>query len=104
MPIGGSQRVNVVPTQVRDCDKVAAPPGEALSAKLENQEVGGQPREATVTVREGVDKDETVMEAHGDLIRAIDLMVDPIMNVIHELTEVGSNLPVIGADPALGFF
>ena len=55
--------------------------------KLEREHVGGQARPTAISVRKRMDRNQLVMEAHGDLVWRICVVLGPIAHVIERLAE-----------------
>ena len=90
-------------TQSRDIEvsgfsrlnKAYTPPGKAGTLQINGQEVSCNAGVSAVAVREWMDGDEPVMEAHGNFIRGIGLMLNPIPDIIERMLEIRADTPCI---------
>jgi hypothetical protein len=57
-------------------------------------------RMPAIAVRKGVDLRRAMVESDGDLIRWVDLLVDPRLGIVEEHAQRRRNLPPIDADVA----
>lgn len=102
MGVGGLQRPDIVAAGLGGFHQVRPAPAEPLPPKLSDQQVGGQPRVTSVAVRERMDRDEAVVEAHRNLIRREGLVVNPVADVANQGVEIHSDLVRRDADVELG--
>jgi hypothetical protein len=49
-----------------------------------------------------VDRHQPVMEADGDLVGRIGLVLDPVLSIVEQHAEIGRDLPGLDANTALG--
>ena len=54
-----------------------------------------------ISVWKGMDEDEAMMEADGNLIWRVGLRLDPEAHIIEQLAQIDRNAPMVHADIAL---
>ena len=101
MGVGGLQGRDIAGADVAGATQALSPPGEALAAEAANQKVGRQPRVAAIAVDERMDEHQPMMEAHGQLVGRVDLMIAPVSGVINELAKLHGDQVRRGADVSL---
>ena len=98
MIVGGAQSVDVCAPRCASVRQARATPRKARALHLFQEEIRREARMAAVSVRVRVNLNESVMEARGDLVVRIRLMLDPIGAVIYELLQIHGDAVRIDAD------
>ncbi len=94
MTVGGTKCVDVLLAALPGIDQITAPPGEArLLQQMNQQNVGHQPGMTAITVGEGMDCREAVMEADGNLVERIAAMLQPDCSIGAEIAQFRGYLP-----------
>jgi len=98
--VGRAERRDVAFPGFAWSHEALAAPREAAAAKCGDEQIGGQAGVTAVAVREGMNPDQPVMKPHGDFIRPVAAMVDPIAGVIEQGFDIDRNPPRLDADIA----
>ena len=97
MRIRSPQRGDVgLPRNLR-FDKIGPTPSEARQAELDGEQVGGQPRVASIAVGERMNRDQPMVEAHGDLGGSEGLVANPVAHIVEQLMQFRTN--AVSVDP-----
>jgi len=99
--VGALKRRSILRSQGFRLEVEASTPGELGASKAGRDMVGGDATEAPVVARKGVDRDEAVVIADGDLAYFVREIFNPSPDVINENTHRGGDLSRIYAKVGL---
>lgn len=103
MSVRCAQRINICAPDVARGSKIGSAPGEPRTATLlRNQQIGSEPRPAAVAVWKWMNEDQSVMEAHGQLVLRKSFVFDPISSVVDDLVQFGLDAIALNAEIAFG--
>jgi hypothetical protein len=102
MIIGGTQCADVTFAQSTGIAEAAPSPGEPLTAKPNDKEVGYQARVTAIAIWKEMYLDEPMVKPQSDLVARIDLLFDPYPRIVQQDAKGGGNFPIVDADVLLG--
>lgn len=88
MRVGGAEGLYITPPRIAAAGEVGTAPGERRAAEPDGEDIRDRPRRPSVAVRERVDRDDPVMQAHGDLVGWIGLILHPVLGIVERLAQL----------------
>src|SRR5579863_6908129 len=101
MSVGGMQGGDVTLAHRAGILQIRASPRKALTSEPHHQKIRHEPGVAAVTIREGMNLHQPVMEANRDLVGRICLVLDPRLGVVKQMVQGHWNL--VERNPEIAF-